>query len=243
MAAHGLVGVLGQVVPHVPPIRDLGRVRSRRRWRPRRSAASPGRSRLRRESLKPRLHGGGLPVRQHVHDVAGVHVDQHRAVHVPFPEGEVVDPEYFRCARHPAPGRAAISRSTVDGCTAMPRSRASRAPARPASSSPNPVSSCRQRHAAPGSTGWSALGLHSRTWPSGTPDRRQRNRRTRKMISTGRPPAAPSATIREYPPCTRDGRARTAGQHSDDDRTTPRSPPPRRCPLSGPPQHRQLRKQ
>jgi hypothetical protein len=27
-----------------------------------------------------------------------------------------------------------------------------------------------------------------------------KNRRARKMISTGRPPAAPSATVRQYPP-------------------------------------------
>ena len=37
------------------------------------------------------------------------------------------------------------------------------------------------------------------------------------MISTGRPPAAPSATVREYPPCTRADGDPQAGQHSDDD--------------------------
>ena len=40
----------------------------------------------------------------------------------------------------PGPGRAFTRRSTVDGCTAIPRSKASRALARPASSSPNPAS-------------------------------------------------------------------------------------------------------
>jgi hypothetical protein len=46
--------------------------------------------------LQPRLHGGGLPVRQQVHDVAGLHADQYRAVHVPFPQGKIVDTEYLR---------------------------------------------------------------------------------------------------------------------------------------------------
>ena len=43
-----------------------------------------------------------------------------------------------------------------------------------------------------------------------------RNRRTRKMISTGRPLAAPSATVREYPPCTLADTDPQAGQHSED---------------------------
>ena len=44
---------------------------------------------------------------------------------------------------------------------------------------------------------------------------RQRNRRTRKTISTGRPPAAPSATVRAYPPCTRADSSPHRGQHAE----------------------------
>jgi hypothetical protein len=42
----------------------------------------------------------------------------------------------------------------------------------------------------------------------------QRNRRTAKMISTGRPPTTPSAIIREYPPCTRADGDPHSGQHA-----------------------------
>jgi hypothetical protein len=41
------------------------------------------------------------------------------------------------------------------------------------------------------------------------------DRRTRKAISAGRPPAAPSATTREYPPCTREDSCPHRGQHAD----------------------------
>ena len=113
----------------------------------------------------------------------------------------------------PRSGRAATSRRIVDECTAMPSRAASRAPARPASSSPNPVS-------------MPVSGTLRRQYllvrPSacianvtfGHDGSRQRNRRTRKMISTGRPPAAPSATVREYPPCTRADADPQAGQRS-----------------------------
>jgi hypothetical protein len=37
------------------------------------------------------------------------------------------------------------------------------------------------------------------------------------MIRTGRPPAAPSATVREYPPCTRADAEPQAGQESEED--------------------------
>ena len=43
-----------------------------------------------------------------------------------------------------------------------------------------------------------------------------RNRSTRKMIRTGRPPAAPSATVREYPPCTRADSDPQAGQDPEE---------------------------
>jgi len=56
----------------------------------------------------------------------------------------------------------------------------------------------------------------------------QRNRRTAKTISTGRPPAAPSATTRPYPPCTCEDtaphaghRARGARQHAHSTTASP----------------------
>jgi hypothetical protein len=99
-------------------------------------------------------------------------------------------------------GAAATRRSTVAGCTAMPRVPASRAAARPASSSPNPAS-----RASSGTLRRRYRSLTPAACPAkvtaGQAGFRQRNRRTRKTISTGRPAAAPSATVRAYPPCTR----------------------------------------
>ena len=99
-------------------------------------------------------------------------------------------------------GAAATSRSTVEGCTAIPRVPASRAAARPASSSPNPASM-----ASSGTLRRRYRSLNPLACPAkvtaGQAGFRQRNRRTCKTISTGRPPAAPSATMRAYPPCTR----------------------------------------
>ena len=81
----------------------------------------------------------------------------------------------------------------------MPRVPASRAPTRPASSSPKPA-------------GTPSSGTLRRRYHAGRPpacsanvtfmheDSGQRNRRTDSAISTGRPPAAPSATTRAYPP-------------------------------------------
>ena len=40
---------------------------------------------------------------------------------------------------------------------------------------------------------------------------RHKNRRTASRITTGRPPAGPSATVRTYPLCTRDDHAPQAG--------------------------------
>jgi hypothetical protein len=98
----------------------------------------------------------------------------------------------------------------------MPSRAASRAPARPASSSPSPVS-------------MSVSGMLRRQYllvsllacianvTFGQDGLTHRNRRARKRIRTGRPPAAPSATVREYPPCTRADTDPQAGQDSDDD--------------------------
>jgi hypothetical protein len=99
-------------------------------------------------------------------------------------------------------GSAATRRSTVDGCTAIPSIPARRAPARPASSSPKRASirvsgTLRRQYRPVRPSACSAKVT------AGHCGFRHRNRRTRKTISTGRPAAAPSATMRAYPPCTR----------------------------------------
>ena len=96
-------------------------------------------------------------------------------------------------------GSAMTSRSTVEEWTGMPMVPASRAAACPASSRPKLASmpssgTLRRRYRSdtpPACSANVALGHEG----SG-----QRNRRTDSAISTGRPPAAPSATTRAYPP-------------------------------------------
>ena len=78
----------------------------------------------------------------------------------------------------------------------MPSRAASRAPARPASSSPNPVSMpvsgmLRRQYLLVSPFACMANVPFGHDWQV------HRNRSTRKMIRTGRPPAAPSATVRE----------------------------------------------
>jgi hypothetical protein len=112
-------------------------------------------------------------------------------------------------------GRPLTSRKIVEECTTMPVRAASRAAARPASSSPNPVSmpvsgTLRRQYLLVSPFACMAnvtLGHDGQV---------HRNRSTRKAISTARPPAAPSATVREYPPCTRADKDPQAGQHSED---------------------------
>ena len=96
-------------------------------------------------------------------------------------------------------GSAMTSRSTVEEWTTMPRVPASRAPARPASSRPNPASvpssgTLRRRYLTDKPSACSA------NVTFGHEGSGQRNRRTDSAISTGLPPAAPSATTRAYPP-------------------------------------------
>ena len=100
MASHCLLGVFGQVVPQMPAIGDLDRVR---RARPGALGAVAGpvpaddlRAGMRRQ---PRLEAGGLPVWQQVDHVAGAHVHQHRPVHLALGQREVIDPEYLRRGR------------------------------------------------------------------------------------------------------------------------------------------------
>ena len=90
--------------------------------------------------LQPCLQAGGLPVRQQVDHVPGAHIHQHRPVNLALGQREIVDPSTSGAAVTSGIGAAATSRSTVAGCTAIPRVPASRAAARPASSSPNPAS-------------------------------------------------------------------------------------------------------
>ena len=96
-------------------------------------------------------------------------------------------------------GSAMTSRSTVEEWTGMPMAPASRAAARPASSRPTPASmpssgTLRRRYRSDTPPACSANVARAHEGSG------QRNRRTDSAISTGRPPAAPSATTRAYPP-------------------------------------------
>ena len=90
--------------------------------------------------LQPRLQGRGLTVRQQVHRVPGADVHQHRPVHVPLAQREIINPEDLRrggdlrlrqCHDQAQHGRRVYGDAHVQ---------ASRAAALPASSRPNPAS-------------------------------------------------------------------------------------------------------
>ena len=89
----GLLDVLGQVVPQVPPVGDLDRAAARRRGRPRRSARpGPGRSPRRRDGHPARRAKDSADRSgQHVDGPAGLDVDQDGAVDVAPAQREVVD--------------------------------------------------------------------------------------------------------------------------------------------------------
>ena len=97
---NGLVGVFGQVVPHMPAIGDLDCARcpvaGALGVRAGPVPADHGRAGMR---VQPRLHGGGLPVRQQVDHVTGAHVHQHRPVDLALGQREVIDPEDLRRGR------------------------------------------------------------------------------------------------------------------------------------------------
>ncbi len=95
VAGDSLAGVLAHVVPQVPAVGDLVRVRG----------AVPGALGVgagpvpadhlhARMSLQPRLQRGRLPVRQHVGRDAALHVDQQRRVRVPAPQREVIHAQH-----------------------------------------------------------------------------------------------------------------------------------------------------
>ncbi len=95
-----LLGIFGQVVPQMPAIGDLDRVR---RARPGALSVVAGpvpaddlRAGMRRQ---PRLQRGGLPVRQQVHHVPGTHVHQHCPVDIALGQREVIDSEDLRRGR------------------------------------------------------------------------------------------------------------------------------------------------
>jgi hypothetical protein len=92
-----LLGVLGQVVPQVPAVSDLDRVRCAV---PGAFGVIPGpvpadhlRARMRRQ---PGLQGAGFPVRQQVDRPPGADVHQDGPVDLPAPQGEIIDPEDLR---------------------------------------------------------------------------------------------------------------------------------------------------
>jgi hypothetical protein len=100
MASYRLLGVFGQVVPQMPAVGDLDRVR--------RSCLGalgvvagpvPADDSRAGTFFQPRLEAGGLPVRQQVDHVPGAHVHQHRPVHLALGQREVIDPEYLRRGR------------------------------------------------------------------------------------------------------------------------------------------------
>jgi hypothetical protein len=87
--------VLAQVVPQMPAVRDLDRLRG----------AVPDRLGIRpgpvpahhlhlRVLLQPGRQRGGLPVRQHLHRPAGLHVHQQRRVPGPLTQREIIHPQH-----------------------------------------------------------------------------------------------------------------------------------------------------
>ena len=214
MASHRLLGVFGQVVPQMPAIGDLDRARR----------AGPGalgvvagpvpaddsRARMRRQ---PRLEAGGLPVRQQVDHVPGAHVHQHRPVHLALGQREVIDPEHLRRGRDLRIRRRRDQAQHRRGVHGDPEGPGQPGGGPPGQLQPEPGQHPQQRDAAPPVPPLSPSACSAKV-TAGQAGFRQRNRRTCKTISTGRPPAAPSATIRAYPPCTRADSWPHRGQHA-----------------------------
>src|SRR5437764_40027 len=133
MPGHRLLGGFCQVVPQMPAICDLEGVRRAVAGALRVGAGPVPADDLRTwMRLQPRLHGRGLTVRQQVHCVPGADVHQHRPVHVPLAQREIITPRISDAAVTCGSGSAMTRRSTVEGCTAMPSVPASRAAALPA---------------------------------------------------------------------------------------------------------------
>ena len=95
MAGDGLAGVLAQVVPQVPAVGHLDRARRGGADRGGVGAAPVPAGHLgSRMRAQPFLHRGLLPVRQHIHRPAGVHVHQQRRVGLALAQREVVDAQH-----------------------------------------------------------------------------------------------------------------------------------------------------
>lgn len=115
--------------------------------------------------FQPRFHGGGLPVREHVDDVAGVHVDQHGSVHVPLAQGKVVDAEDVRCPARLGSGDCGEQpqdRRGVHG-NAQPPGKPGAGPA--GEFQPEPGEHLRQRDAPPAVSAGQPVRLHGERGP------------------------------------------------------------------------------
>ena len=226
VAGHRLLGVFGQVVPQMPAVGDLDRVR---RARPGALGVVAGpvpaddsRAGMRRQ---PRLQRGGLPVRQQVDHVPGAHVHQHRPVDLALGQREVIDPEHLRRGRDLRIRRRRDQpqhRGRVHGDPEGPGQPGGGAPGQ---LQPEPGQHGQQRHAAPPVPFAHPRGLlgegDRRALPgsgSGT------GAPARRSAPAGRPP-------RRQPPCAHTRRApaptpdRTAGSTPSPPGTTRRSSP------------------
>ena len=162
MAGHGLAGVFCQVVPQVPPVRDLGRLR-RAGAGALGVCAGPVPADHLRAGMRgqPRLHGCRLPVRQQVHHVRGGDVYQDGPVHVPLAQREVVDPEHLRCPGGPGSGEGLHQAKHGGRVHGDPQKQGQPGAGAPGQLQPEPGQHRRQRHAAPAVTAGHALGLLS----------------------------------------------------------------------------------
>jgi hypothetical protein len=183
---------LGEVLPQVEPVGDLDGVRC--------PAAAPlnGAGPVPADHLDAGMGGQpvrerlGVPAFQQVKRRAGLAVDDDRAVVLPAPDGEVIDPGHPR-AGAAGSGAAMTSRTRTCLLAGMPRIAASRDPARPASAT---AMSCSARPSGgvlrPQGTvrPWTCSANVLRLQPGAG----QKNRRTASRITTRRPPMAASAS-------------------------------------------------
>ena len=91
VAGHRLLRVFGEVVPQMPPVCDLRRLRCAG-GRALGVGAGPVPAHHPHAGMLAQPPGErvGVPVGEQVHRPVGVHVDQHRAVHLPAAQREVV---------------------------------------------------------------------------------------------------------------------------------------------------------
>ena len=145
-----LPGVFGQVVPQVPAVGDLDRVRHARPGALG-VAAGPVPADDPRAGMRPqpRLQRGGLPVRQQAGHVPGTHAGQHRPVYLSLGQREVINSEDLRRGRDfriRHRGDQAQHRCRVHGNAERPGQPGSRTPGQV---QPEPGQHGRQRDTAP----------------------------------------------------------------------------------------------